>query len=454
MFEQFSDKALTRAIRDEFQTDGLVFSKQIDIQTNGGTVHLSGSVPTLQAKEWIQALTEAIRGVKVIENQLKVRPDTFRSDGEIERNIMAALFFDPATNLASLAVKVKDGAATLTGEVESWQKKELCAWVVKGVKGLREIKNEISFVYQQGRPDEEIAQEIKHRLEQDIWVDDALITVEVKAGQATLSGLVSSVADQSRAGDKAWVEGVSKVDTHGLIVEPRTQKAMLRESNDMLKSDEVVQRAIVDAFFYDPRIQVAMPGVQVKGGQVVLTGAVDNLKARQAAEQTALNTIGVSRVENYLQVRPADRLNDHDVAQNVRQALLWSPNVDRHPIVISCREGLIRLDGSVSSHYVKAQAEDVASRTRGVVGIKNNLTIDQRSRWLADETVRQAIECRLHWSAFLEPDQITVTVKEGKAILSGELDTWSQHETVVMKALTSGAKGVVSHINVGKARKS
>jgi hypothetical protein len=60
-------------------------------------------------------------------------------------------------------------------------------------------------------------------------------------------------------------------------------------------------------------------------GMVVLTGMVDNLKARMAAEEGAGNTVGVWRVKNHLRVRPDIQPSDPKIASNVQSALLLHP---------------------------------------------------------------------------------------------------------------------------------
>jgi osmotically-inducible protein OsmY len=186
----------------------------------------------------------------------------------------------------------------------------------------------------------------------------------------------------------------------------------------------------------------------VKGGVVTLTGVVDNLQAKKAAEQDAGNTIGVWQVKNYLKVRPVEPLDDPEIAQNVLEALLWSPDVDRHQIVVSCHNGLVYLAGVVSSDYEKFQAEDIAGRVRGVVTIENKLKVDQTWRWKSDEEIRQDIQERFQRSPFIEANQIAVTVQDGIATLTGTVEIWQKRNLVVDQALKGGAKSVLSRLQV------
>jgi len=442
-----TDQEITYAIEEVLLVDERIPAHQIDLQTNEGIVTMSGSVPTLQAKERTLEQIETIKGVRAIVDQLEVRPVT-RSDEEIRANLSKALSTDPATHTTQIAVAVEAGIVTLTGLVESWQKRNLIGWIAKSIKGVKNVQNDILFEYQTERSDREIEIEIKRRLERDVWVRDALIEVQVQDNLVILTGSVGSVAERSRAYVDAWVRGVVEVDVKGLNVELEQRDEMYRESKYAAKSSQEIKQAIQDAFLYDPRLTSTGPEIEVDQGVAVLTGVVDHLMAKRVAEETAGNTIGIWRVKNYLKVRPVDSPADMEIAQHIREALLWNPDVDRHQIVVSCHDGRVYLYGSVDSNYEKYQAEEIACRVQGVVDIENNLKVDQTERWKSDREIKVDIESRFAWSPFIEPDQITIRVEGGVVTLTGAVETWPEYNMLVMKAVKGGAKNVVSHLKV------
>jgi osmotically-inducible protein OsmY len=199
---------------------------------------------------------------------------------------------------------------------------------------------------------------------------------------------------------------------------------------------------------YDPRILSFNPEVEVNNGVVTLTGVVDSLQAKKAAEQDAGNTIGVWQVKNLLKVRPVNPPDDIEIAENVREALLWNPDVDRHQIVVSCHNGKIYLHGTVYSTYEKKQAEDVTYRIRGVVDVENNLRVDQDWRWKDDQAIKHDIESRFERNPFIEAEKITVSVQDGIATLSGAVDIWQRRDMVIDNALKGGAKSILSRLRV------
>jgi osmotically-inducible protein OsmY len=442
-----TDRDITLAIEEELLSDESIPAHLIDVEANQGIAVLSGSVHTLQAKERAVEIAETIKGVRAVVNQIEVKPAA-RTDDQIYEDISKALFFDPATHAYYINIVVENGIVTLNGTVESLSKKDLTAWVAKGVKGIREIRNEITVEPVAKRDDTEIEVELKRRLELDVWLDEALINVEVKDGAVKLSGVVGSAIERTRAYLNAWVEGVTSVDSNALKVELHDRSQLRQPSKFALRTDEEIKWAVEGAFLYDPRLIGFNVEVEVKEGVVTLTGVVDNLQAKKAAEQDAGNAIGVWQVKNHLKVRPAESLDDPEIAQNVRQALLWNPDVDRHQIVVSCHNGLVYLAGVVSSDYEKFQAEDIASRVRGVVTIENNLKVDQTWRWKSDEEIRQDIKERFQRSPFIEADQITVEVQDGIATLAGTVEIWQKRSFLVDQALKGGAKSVLSRLQV------
>lgn len=231
-----------------------------------------------------------------------------------------AFFNYPATDSYEITVQVKEAVVTLTGTVESWQEKQLCGQVAKGVRGIKEVDNRITVDYKAEWSPIEIKPEFERTLTSDVWVDDGLIEVTVRNGTVTLSGTVGSAAEKSRAFEDAWVAGVKTVDTSNLEVKWWLRDKMSREWKYYQASDKVSEKAVKDAFSKDPRVVAFNPVVDVDDGVVSLTGIVDNPKAKKAAEQDAKNTVGVWRVKNYLKVRPRISRSDAQLEKDVKLA--------------------------------------------------------------------------------------------------------------------------------------
>ncbi len=454
--------------------DSSVASNNLDVSTTDGIVTLSGSAPNILAKERATTIAEAVKGVRAVVNNISVEP-VLRTDDEVRRDVEAALLADPAADSYELNTAVNDGVVTLTGTVESWQEKQLSAAVAKGVKGVKELQNDITVSYKIERADSEIAAEVKAVLERDVWVYDLSTNVAVSDGKVTLTGIVGSAAEKTRAISDAWTMGVTSVDAEGLKVEPWAKDTMKKKSKIAAKTDEEIKKAVEDGLMFDPRVLSFNPTVAVSNGVVTLTGAVDNLKAKRAAEQDAKNTFGVWRVKNYLRVRMENPPSDDKLAQNVEDALTRDPYVDRFQIGVSALDGVIYLSGTVDSFYEKSHAEDVTSRVNGVTNVNNGLTVSFPSysyyywpytsyyyepydyTWTidyatspntSDAEMKDEIESELFWSPFVDSDAVKVKVENGTATLTGTVDSWSEYDSASENAQEGGADIVINKLKV------
>lgn len=68
-----------------------------------------------------------------------------RSDERIREEICESLMQHPGIDASNFEVTVKDGIATLQGSVPDRWMKRASEWVVDGVSGVRDIRNELTI---------------------------------------------------------------------------------------------------------------------------------------------------------------------------------------------------------------------------------------------------------------------------------------------------------------------
>jgi osmotically-inducible protein OsmY len=467
-----TDKDITSAVEERFLFDNAVPWSFIDIKTNEGIVTLSGTVDNLLAKERATKIAESIKGVRSVVNNINVQT-VARTDEEIRKDVENALLMDPAADSYEVKTAVNGGVITLSGTVQSFQEKNLAMQLARQVRGVKEVKSDITVKYKTTRPDPEIVADAKRALENDTWIDPSQVKVSATNGKVTLTGSVGSAAEKTRARTLAWVMGVNSVDDQALKVEPWLAKDMRRKPGTANPTDEEIKKAVKDAFVYDPRVFSFNPEVEVSAGVVTLSGIVDNLKARQAAEQDARNTVGVYAVRNHLKVRPVNLPPDDKLAQNVKDALLRDTVVDSFQVDVKAERGTVTLNGTVDSYYEKSHAEDVANRLNGVVSVKNNLDVSYptvtyhnfrwdpyyayspyyydwvRAPFRSDSEIKKDIEDELFWSPFVDQDEVKVSVDNGVATLTGTVDSWNEFYSATENAREGGATSVINKLNVG-----
>jgi osmotically-inducible protein OsmY len=126
------------------------------------------------------------------------------------------------------------------------------------------------------------------------------------------------------------------------------------------------------------------------------------------------------------------------------------------------------LSGTVESAYEKTEAQDVASRVKGVKLVKNQLKTepdflvwDYDWPYFAAETlsppplksdaqIAKTIEKAFFWSPFVHRNDIKVTVDGGVAVLTGTVGSWVGYEEASQDAWKSGAATVINKLKVKK----
>jgi osmotically-inducible protein OsmY len=266
-------------------------------------------------------------------------------------------------------------------------------------------------------------------------------------------------------------------DLHLRLIEPSCRvnapsTAVGETTKYVAKPEDEIKDAVKDALLSDPRVAYFDISVGVKGSAVKLRGAVDNLAAKRAAEQDARNTVGVSVVTNRIKVRGAER-TDEDIAADIRSNLTVDPYVERYEIDVSVVDGTAYLNGTVDSYFEKGEAEEIASTVAGVTTVRNYLDVDYAGPvvydpyldgtylydydWYDyeplytcedDAEIKGEINDELWWSPFVDADQVTVTVDDGVATLTGTVDSWSEYNAATENAYEGGAVWVDNDLDV------
>jgi osmotically-inducible protein OsmY len=445
--EKIDDAEITMAVDGALMLDEMVSAHLLDVETRDGVVTLSGTVDNILARERAAKVAQTIRGVRSVINHIGVAC-IVKPDDSLREDISAALAEDPSTRPYDIAVRVDDGEVTLDGVVDSWDGKQIVAGVAKGVAGVREITNNIGIDYVITRPDDEIRDEVLRRLELDPYVYEGLIDVEVFAGEVTLEGTVGSAAERVQAAKDAWVTGVTGVESDGLEIRWWASDSLRRESRVIFVTDEEVKHAVEDALRFDTRTSEYDFDVNVQEHRVRLSGVTDNLIAKSAAGETAMNTTGVADVENLIKVRPEAGFEIEDLTGNVKRALARDPLLERYNLTPIVRNQKVYLYGTVDTFCDRQRAVDVASRVWGVAAVKDNLKVNAAVDLKDDDRIKEDIESQLFWSVFVSGGNIEVSVEDGVATLTGSVYSWQELKAAIENAFDGGAVAVKSNLAI------
>lgn len=214
-----------------------------------------------------------------------------QSDRDLQKDVLAALEWEPGVDAAQIGVTVSDSVVTLRGTVPTLHQKWTAERATRHLIGVRAVANDldVSPTGNAARSDSAIAEVAANALEWDSAVPDGAVKVTVRNGWVTLTGTVAHQYEKSAAELAVQrLYGVKGV-ANSIVVKPRVSVGDVKT-----KIEEALKRsAVIDA----QRISV-----DARDGAVVLIGTVRSLAERDDAERAAWAVPGVTKVDDRLVV--------------------------------------------------------------------------------------------------------------------------------------------------------
>ncbi len=208
----------------------------INTQSKDGVVTLTGTVAEESHRSLAQETVANLPGVVNVDNQLKLQGEVpvENSDNWIGMQVKYSLLYNRNVSGINTKVAVVDGIVTLKGEAENQAQIDLAGEYAKDIKGVKDVKNEMTIAKVISVPKQTLAEKI----------DDASITAQIKmallshrstsafkTGVATLNGEVTLTgkADNAAGKDIASklandVYGVTKVVNNMTIEDVLSKK--------------------------------------------------------------------------------------------------------------------------------------------------------------------------------------------------------------------------------------
>lgn len=215
-----------------------------------------------------------------------------KTDHELKIAIDAELEWAPNVKADRVGVAVRDGAVTLSGQVETYPEKEAAVRAALRVRGVTAVADEIVVEHTWGpRDDTDIAREAGTALDRSVVVPQHSVKARVHNHVVTLTGTVPWRYQREAARHAvSGLPGVSDVVDQIVIAPPGTISAAKAKSKI---TSALVRNAQLDA----NRITVG-----IHGSEVTLSGTVCSWAERRQAEHAAWSAPGVTSVRNQITV--------------------------------------------------------------------------------------------------------------------------------------------------------
>lgn len=124
----------------------------------------------------------------------------------------------------------------------------------------------------------------------------------------------------------------------------------------------------------------------------------------------------------------AQVMSDDAIERAVTTQLMNDNYLQAQLIDVTADTGIVTLSGTVDLLITSQRAAYVAMTVKGVRSLINRLEVLSPNR--SDEAIRDDVHTALELDPVADTGEITVEVRDGKAIISGEVDSWQEKKLV------------------------
>ena len=191
--------------------------------------------------------------------------------------------------------------------------------------------------------------------------DESLVGVSAEDGIVTLSGFVDTYSAKlaaERAVRRVYgVRGIAN-ELEVKLAHDHIDPDLARDALEALKKRVDVPLGI---------------GVTVRSGHVTLTGQVEWMFQKMAAEKAVRHLRGVRSVANKIDVKP--RTSPKDVEKRIADALHRYADLEARRIHVTADGGRVTLSGTVHTWRERYDAMQAAWSAPGVCSVDNRITV-------------------------------------------------------------------------------
>jgi len=215
-----------------------------------------------------------------------------------------------------------------------------------------------------------------------------------------------------------------------------------------MKTDIQLKQDVNAELSWEPSVNAAEIGVEVKNGIVTLAGHVSSYAEKFGAERAAQRVAGVKAlaVEIDVKLPGMSKRTDADIARSAENVLLWTSYLPKDAIKIKVESAWVTLTGEVTWDYQRKSALNAVRTLMGVAGVSDQIAIKAKT---SASVIKSDIEAALQRRAKSDAQHISVDVLGGDVTLTGTVHSWSERELAANSAwMAPGVRSVVDNITV------
>jgi osmotically-inducible protein OsmY len=370
------DVNIIQHIKHRIKDDAAIKSQNIIVTCNGGNVILTGDVSSWSENKEAGLVTNEVRGVRNVQNDLNVNSMFTRSDEAIKADIQDTLRRDVYMVDLPISVTVNDGFVTLRGTVGSEYEKNRAYEDIVWIENIKNIKNDLVVEWWEKEgvrtkpvyniTDAELVKAVTDELKQDSRLDLQNPEVTASYGLVILQGSVPNYYQKRIAQqDASNVVGVGWV-TNNLVV------------NSAMQDDSEIRDNILYDFSTDSALWNQDINVKVNDGIVTLSGKVRSINDKAHAMTVASRVKGVKEVKNQIEVDWKQEYKDEELLDQVMNRIKsnWLLLPVKDKIKVFVHNGTVTLTGTVNNWSQRHEAEQVALDTKGVRTVDNRIQVE------------------------------------------------------------------------------